>query len=112
MGDEEPRARWPARAVYTTTALLLAVAIAGIAVRRMRHGADDPELVTPNLVHEHNFITDLYVMRSGDRVIAFDAGVDPEGRALDRALAAIGARRDDVTDVYLSHAHFDHVAAA
>ncbi|HEX4460101.1 MAG TPA: MBL fold metallo-hydrolase, partial [Polyangia bacterium] len=42
----------------------------------------------------------------------FDSGADPEGRALDALLAAMHARRDDVSDVFLTHGHGDHVAAA
>lgn len=109
---DEPQRRWPRRLFYGVAIVLFLFAALVIVVRRSRHGAGDPLLVTPNLVHEHNFITELYAMRAGGRVLVFDAGVDPEGRALDRALDALGARRDDVTDVYLTHAHFDHVAAA
>jgi glyoxylase-like metal-dependent hydrolase (beta-lactamase superfamily II) len=56
--------------------------------------------------------TDIYGARAGAGVILFDAGVDPAGGALDRLLAGLGATRADVTDVFLTHGHFDHVAAA
>jgi glyoxylase-like metal-dependent hydrolase (beta-lactamase superfamily II) len=36
-------------------------------------------------------------------------GIDHSTLSLDRALAAKGVRREDVTDVMVSHLHFDHV---
>jgi glyoxylase-like metal-dependent hydrolase (beta-lactamase superfamily II) len=48
----------------------------------------------------------------GSDVILFDAGMDPEGHAIDDMLRALRATRDDVKHVFLTHGHFDHVAAA
>ena len=59
-----------------------------------------------------NFFTEIYGVRVGDKVILFDAGVGTEGRALDALLGALNARRDDVSQVFLTHGHFDHVAAS
>jgi glyoxylase-like metal-dependent hydrolase (beta-lactamase superfamily II) len=42
----------------------------------------------------------------------FDGGIDERGDALDVLLGALGARRDDVSDVFLTHGHFDHVTLA
>ena len=56
-----------------------------------------------------------FLVRTGDRVVLVDAGLGTlnagphrGGRLLDN-LAAIGVRPEDVTDVVLSHLHFDHV---
>jgi glyoxylase-like metal-dependent hydrolase (beta-lactamase superfamily II) len=46
----------------------------------------------------------------GPHVIFFDTGLDPEGHPVDALLAALGAKRDDVSDVFLTHGHNDHVA--
>jgi glyoxylase-like metal-dependent hydrolase (beta-lactamase superfamily II) len=56
-----------------------------------------------------------FLVHSGDRVILVDAGLGPlqrgpyrSGALLDN-LAALGLTADDVTDVVLTHLHFDHV---
>jgi glyoxylase-like metal-dependent hydrolase (beta-lactamase superfamily II) len=56
-----------------------------------------------------------FLVRSRDRVVLVDAGVGRfdrdgyrTGRLLD-SLAALGVQPDDVTDVLLTHLHFDHV---
>ncbi|HVZ71188.1 MAG TPA: MBL fold metallo-hydrolase [Polyangia bacterium] len=46
----------------------------------------------------------------GPHVVLFDTGLDPQGHPVDALLRALGATRDDVSDVFLTHAHFDHVA--
>ena len=55
---------------------------------------------------------DLYGARvaPGPHVILFDTGLDPQGRPVDALLGALGASRADVTDVFLTHGHFDHVS--
>jgi hydroxyacylglutathione hydrolase len=81
-------------------------------MRRRRRLASEPEQLPNGVVRVRNAFTDMYGARAGDHVVLFDAGFDPEGRALDVLLRALNATRDDVSDVFLSHAHFDHVAAA
>lgn len=56
-----------------------------------------------------------FLVRSGDRTVLVDTGagdlqrgVFDGGRLLD-GLAAVGVRPDDVTDVVLTHLHWDHV---
>jgi glyoxylase-like metal-dependent hydrolase (beta-lactamase superfamily II) len=48
----------------------------------------------------------------GPNVIVFDAGMDPEGRPIDALLQTLQASRDDVSDLFLTHGHFDHVSGA
>jgi len=50
----------------------------------------------------------VYLLRDGDGVCVFDAGI----HAMTPALAAIGARMGGITRVVLSHAHADHRGAA
>jgi len=56
-----------------------------------------------------------FLVRTAERVVLVDAGLGTlnagphrGGQLLD-SLAAVGVRPDDVTDVVLSHLHFDHV---
>jgi len=101
--------RWAIRAAGIGAALLaLGVGL----VRAKRGDATDLELIKPGIYRVRNFITDVYVARSGTAVLLFDAGLDPEGRAIDAALGAARATRRDVTHVFLTHSHADHVAGA
>ena len=89
---------------------LVAIAIVA-ACRILRHASSPPEIIG-RVQRERNLFTDLYGARAGGGVILFDAGVDRAGGALDRLLASLGAGRADVREVFLTHGHFDHVAAA
>jgi glyoxylase-like metal-dependent hydrolase (beta-lactamase superfamily II) len=59
-----------------------------------------------------------FLVRTGDRVVLVDTGagrIDNDkyhGGALLRSLAALGVAPGDVTDVVLTHLHFDHVGWA
>ena len=93
-------------------ALLLVALIAGVIFLRVkRHSFEPAQPVRASVVRLRNSFVDLYGAKSGDRVILFDAGVDNEGKAVDALLAALGATRDSVSDVFLTHAHGDHVGA-
>jgi hydroxyacylglutathione hydrolase len=54
----------------------------------------------------------VFGARSGNKVLLFDAGLDQHGRGVDALLAALHATRADVSDVFLTHGHGDHIAAA
>jgi glyoxylase-like metal-dependent hydrolase (beta-lactamase superfamily II) len=56
--------------------------------------------------------TYLYGARTGHNVVLFDTGADPAGAPVDGLLGALGAGRDDVKDIFLTHGHFDHLAGA
>ena len=104
-------------AVHRSRPLRIAVAIVLVLVaiivscRWLRHSTSPPEALG-RVQRERNLFTDIYGARAGGGVILFDAGVDPAGGALDRLLGALGAGRDDVREVFLTHGHFDHVAAS
>ncbi|HEU0302833.1 MAG TPA: MBL fold metallo-hydrolase [Longimicrobium sp.] len=51
----------------------------------------------------------VFAARTADGVFVVDLGWSRGGRALRRTLAAIGARPEDVTDVFLTHGHRDHI---
>lgn len=92
------------------TALLLGILV--IFARAKQNSAGSPDALRRDVVHVRSFFSDLYGARIGDHVIVFDAGVGPEGRALDALLSALKATRDQVSEVFLTHGHFDHVASA
>lgn len=102
--------RWIALALGT---LLLAGALTLVVALRMQRAEASPvDRVTPAILHVRNFLADIYAARVGEHVILFDAGMDPDGYAIDQLLSALGADRNLVSDVFLTHGHFDHVAAA
>ncbi|HET6763385.1 MAG TPA: MBL fold metallo-hydrolase [Longimicrobiaceae bacterium] len=53
----------------------------------------------------------IYAARTSDRVFVVDLGWYGSAGALRKALRGVGAGPDDVTDVFLTHSHRDHIAA-
>jgi glyoxylase-like metal-dependent hydrolase (beta-lactamase superfamily II) len=83
----------------------------GLRASRSKVGA--PSEVKPNFVTVTNAMgIALFAARTapGPHVVIFDAGLDPQGHPIDALLGALGATRDDVTDLFLTHGHPDHVA--
>jgi glyoxylase-like metal-dependent hydrolase (beta-lactamase superfamily II) len=94
-------------------AVLLLLLVAAVAwMRAARSHWSDLVQVHNSVMHVHNSFTDFYGARVGLHAILFDAGVDTDGKALDALLGALKVGRDDVSNVFLTHAHFDHVAAS
>lgn len=92
---------------------LFALLLAGIVFMRLgRHKFDAPEPVRGSVFRIHGQVSDFFAAKADGRVLLFDSGADPEGRGLDALLGLMGATRDDVSDVFLTHGHGDHVAAA
>jgi glyoxylase-like metal-dependent hydrolase (beta-lactamase superfamily II) len=96
--------------------VLAAVAAgAGIGLRAGRGKFGAVSEVKPDFVAVTNtgFIS-LFAARvaPGPHVVVFDTGLDPQARPVDALLGALHASRDDVTDVFLTHGHVDHVAGA
>jgi len=65
------------------------------------------------------------LIEDGDRLILIDTGIGSKqgekffshyylhgDATMDSSLAALGVHRDDITDVFLTHLHFDHVGGA
>jgi glyoxylase-like metal-dependent hydrolase (beta-lactamase superfamily II) len=97
---------------YSFLTLILLAGGMVVSMRILRHGHKPVEEVRAGVFRARNFFTELYGARVGDKVLLFDAGVDPEGGALDALLEAMHTDRDGVTDIFLTHGHFDHIAAA
>lgn len=104
---------WAALALFGAAALLsLLLLLAGMSLRANRHEASVPTAVTSRVATVRNFLSDVYAARIGDRVIVFDTGMDADARGLELLLESLGADLGAVSDIFLTHGHFDHVAAA
>ena len=92
---------------------LFVLLVGAIGVLRVgRHKFAAPQPVRGSVWGIHGQVSDFFAAKTPDgKVILFDAGADPEGRGLDALLGAMKASRDDVTDIFLTHGHGDHVAA-
>jgi glyoxylase-like metal-dependent hydrolase (beta-lactamase superfamily II) len=105
--------QWLGVAVLSAALLsALLFVLAGVSLRSNRHHATIPVAETPRIFSIRNFLSDVYAARVGGRVIIFDAGMDPDARALQLLVDSLGADLDAVSDIFLTHGHFDHVAAA
>ena len=92
--------------------LVLLPVILVFAMRSLRGTTMGIKTIHHDIVRSRNLFTEMYGARVGGQIILFDAGIDGQGRALDRLLRELKGSRDDVSDVFLSHGHFDHVAAS
>jgi glyoxylase-like metal-dependent hydrolase (beta-lactamase superfamily II) len=96
--------------------IIVLVVLAGAAFGLLRMGrtrVSETTPLKPNLFQVVN-AGGIYVFAAkvGPHVIMFDTGLDPDARPVDAVLDALGAGRHDVTDVFLTHGHMDHVAGA
>jgi glyoxylase-like metal-dependent hydrolase (beta-lactamase superfamily II) len=90
---------------------VLGLAVVGLRFGRGQVGATDD--VKPNLNTVVNMWgVHLAAAKVGGKVILFDTGADPLARPIDALLASLGASRADVKDIFLTHAHNDHIAGA
>jgi glyoxylase-like metal-dependent hydrolase (beta-lactamase superfamily II) len=104
---------WIAFSLLAVAGLLaLMLVLAGVSLRSKRHDAGSIAPVTSRVVSVRNFLSDVYAARVGNRIIVFDAGMDPDARALELLVGSLGADLGAVSDIFLTHGHFDHVAAA
>ncbi|HET9598287.1 MAG TPA: MBL fold metallo-hydrolase [Anaeromyxobacteraceae bacterium] len=99
--------------MVVAVAATLALAALGLAMLAAHPAsAREPVAIAPGLYGVEAGRVWAYGASSRDGVLLFDAGSDPEGRALERLLAAMGAGRERVTHVFLTHGHSNHVAGA
>ncbi|MDR0293835.1 MAG: MBL fold metallo-hydrolase [Oscillospiraceae bacterium] len=78
-----------------------------IAIKTMKP-LETQEVITDIYAIKNEFVN-LYLVRNGDQIIAFDAGTDNE--ATKAALDSFGIDADEITAVFLTHTDYDHVAA-
>ena len=60
-----------------------------------------------------SFSIEPLLVRAGGRVLLFDTGIGtalgPNGGRLSASLALAGVRPDQVTDIFITHSHLDHI---
>jgi hydroxyacylglutathione hydrolase len=101
------------RKLLIALGVLIALSVAIVFGPTLMRGQHDPPVQVYGRLHRlRNLFTEIYGARVGDKVVLFDAGIDDQGPALDALLSAFNATRDDVTDIFLTHGHFDHVQAS
>jgi glyoxylase-like metal-dependent hydrolase (beta-lactamase superfamily II) len=91
---------------------VMATVAFSLLLRLSRHNFDSIELVQDGVAQVRNQGAYIYAAKCEDNVLVFDGGVDESGDALDALLGKLGVTRDQVTDVFLTHGHFDHIAHA
>jgi len=85
---------------------LVLLAVGGALLARVRAGlVTEPVVLAPGIIGERGSGAWLYALRLPAGVVLVDAGRDAKGRPIDAALAPLGAKRADVTDVLLTHGH-------
>jgi glyoxylase-like metal-dependent hydrolase (beta-lactamase superfamily II) len=89
----------------TVLGLVLLVACVALISRVSAGIVTKPVVVAPGIIAERGNGAWLYALRLPAGVVLVDAGRDARGRPIDAALAPLGARRADVTDVLLTHGH-------
>lgn len=87
------------------------VVAAVVGVRTMRSKFDPPTQIKPGIAQVEAGGALVVAARVGAKVVLFDAGMDEEGRAVDALLKFLKASRGDVSDIFLTHGHPDHIAA-
>lgn len=96
--------------VLAIVALLLVVLV--VVMRVLRHQADAAVPVRGGVMRVRNLFTEIYGVRAGSKLVLFDAGIDTDEHAMDAITRGLGGTRADVSDVFLTHGHFDHVAGS
>ena len=104
------------RAIKNLFVLVIIVAmlvgVGAVALRVMRGKPSGVEEIKQGIVMASSVSSYVYAAKVGNKVILFDAGADPDGKAIDALLGWLHAGRGDITDVFLSHGHGDHTAGA
>jgi len=67
------------------------------------------EEIVQDIYSINNSFVNFYLLKSGDKYIAFDAGTD--AKKSEQALNDFGINKNDVTAIFLTHTDSDHVAA-
>ncbi len=97
--------------LFTLAIIVVILAGGAAAAFRIARGRPSvPEQIKPGVVAVSSAGAYLYAAKAGGNVVLFDAGADPAGRPIDVAVAALNARRGDITDLFLTHGHPDHIA--
>jgi len=102
---------WKKIAIVFSALMLVFVAIATFAYSRYLHSTGE---IMPGLYAVQNNrnrmpMVNFFIMRAGEKYIAFDAGSDSE--QTQNALRRLGISPSDVIAVFITHSDWDHVGA-
>ncbi len=103
--------KWLKRAFLVGMALVLAlIAVLIFSLRSSRNQFDPPTELKAGIFEIRVKAARAHVLaaRVGSRILLFDSGPDPSGKGLDALLGSMGAARADVTDIFITHGHWDH----
>jgi glyoxylase-like metal-dependent hydrolase (beta-lactamase superfamily II) len=87
------------------------VVAAVVGVRMMRGKFEAPTEIKPGIAQVDAGGALVVAARVGSKVVLFDAGMDEQGRGVDALLRFMKASRGDVSDIFITHGHPDHIAA-
>ena len=108
-GGAIPRRRWGVRNALRAGFLGLLVAASAGCTHNLRRVQEPGRAVAfPTAIPWTSMV---YAAKTDSGVIVVDLGWRGAGGALRRRLRSLGARPEDVTDVFLTHAHRDHIGA-
>jgi glyoxylase-like metal-dependent hydrolase (beta-lactamase superfamily II) len=77
----------------------------------MRGKFEPPTEIKPGIAQVDAGGALVVAARVGSKIVLFDAGMDEQGRAIDALLKFMKASRGDVSDIFITHGHPDHIAA-
>jgi hydroxyacylglutathione hydrolase len=96
------------RCSIRVSALLFCLALAGCTLNLARIQDPPRAAAVPTAFPWESMV---YAARTDGAVVVVDLGWYGSSRALRKALRRVNARPEDVTDVFLTHSHRDHIAA-
>jgi glyoxylase-like metal-dependent hydrolase (beta-lactamase superfamily II) len=88
-----------------------AAVAAVVGVRSLRTRFEPPTEIKPGVAQVEAGGALVVAARAGSKVVLFDAGLDEEGHAVAALLKFMKASPADVSDIFLTHGHPDHIAA-
>lgn len=92
--------------------IFVGLLVAGaLGARSLRAKFEPPVEIKPGVVQVEAGGALVVGVRVGTKVVLFDAGMDEQGRAIDALLGKLKASRADVSDIFITHGHADHIAA-
>jgi glyoxylase-like metal-dependent hydrolase (beta-lactamase superfamily II) len=104
--------KWWRRVIFWFFVVVLIALAGGMIWLRSNRDKHEPAVaINANAAHVRNLFVDIYGAKAGSHVVLFDTGTGREGAAIDALLAQLGAKRDDVSDVFITHGHPDHISA-
>lgn len=91
--------------------LVVLFLLAFVGLRVARGFYSSPLELKPGFVEVEGLGIHIFGAQVAHKIVLFDTGMDPEGRAVDALIGFFNATRADVSEIFLTHGHPDHIAA-